>query len=647
MKLRTLYFLLLAQALVPIALANVDAASSELRWRLENPFRLFREPADFERLRMLPGESIRDWYRRHAHALTTEGYLPSRRTWWDPQGGVNDDGQYQPTYLHPSSHRVVLSLGGEAADARCTWSLNSSFPALPEEAVPSSSIRREIVAPCRGVTVEVPYRPDAGGVGKPVLVKVVAPDGREASTNIQVRDLLVLGLGDSFSSGEGVPDTPARLSRDDARVNRLSSLGGEFTRIPVPQVVTGKKPVWWDNECHRSLLSWQALAALRLASEASHALSGRPDLPQTAVTFASYACSGAEVWDGMLQAQASPPGDTKVQKEKRTVQRSQVHAASRDLCDRLGVEGTAGSHPRIYSVYRCAGGVRRTPDLVLMSIGGNDAGFARVIMHTLLPGPGLGNSWPGSAALAGLKSVLRTVDNEEAVRRTKTLESKLPLLSGVMQEYLSVQPDRVFFMQYPDSLSRPKELRQPGKENSCGLEMRAGSEAARFMTSGFDDHWHMWGTQKEFRAIRDDVVTLLHKTIKSSKGDWNLIDTHLADFLDHGLCADAVLVEEDGLKDAKDALLPNVRAYGLASVHPDENKRARPSPPYFFDGAYNPSTKRWFRTPNDSVQVQTEAHLQQSMNGAFHPNGGGHARMADAAFDAIKGAGGSKAQAAP
>ena len=39
--------------------------------------------------------------------------------------------------------------------------------------------------------------------------------GREvASEEIRVHDLLIVGMGDSFASGEGNPDVPVRFSRD-------------------------------------------------------------------------------------------------------------------------------------------------------------------------------------------------------------------------------------------------------------------------------------------------------------------------------------------------------------------------------------------------------------------------------------------------
>lgn len=73
------------------------------------------------------------------------------------------------------------------------------------------------------------------------------------------------------------------------------------------------------------------------------------------------------------------------------VQRSQLHAASKDLCELPSGDWVVGSSLKQQRFAKCDGR-QRSPDLVFMSIVGNDAGFAKVIMHTLVPGPSLGNN---------------------------------------------------------------------------------------------------------------------------------------------------------------------------------------------------------------------------------------------------------------
>lgn len=95
---------------------------------------------------------------------------------------------------------------------------------------------------------------------------------RDVSTQaMEVRNLLILALGDSYASGEGNPR------------NVLSWLrrGGDLT------------PYWDDDGCHRSARGAPALAARALESASD----------RTSVTLVYLACSGASVDAGLLGPQ--------------------------------------------------------------------------------------------------------------------------------------------------------------------------------------------------------------------------------------------------------------------------------------------------------------------------------------------------------
>ena len=91
-------------------------------------------------------------------------------------------------------------------------------------------------------------------------------------TTVTIRDLLIVGLGDSTASGEGNPDHGITTVR------------------------------WQDRRCHRSSRGFEAQVAARL--EAASA--------RTSVTFVPLACSGASIPTGMLGAYAGivPSGGT-------------------------------------------------------------------------------------------------------------------------------------------------------------------------------------------------------------------------------------------------------------------------------------------------------------------------------------------------
>ncbi len=97
-----------------------------------------------------------------------------------------------------------------------------------------------------------------------VTVKSGEASGTES---FNLRDRLVLGIGDSLASGEGVPDRP---KGKDGRTT----------------------PEWGDQQCHRSSRSHQALVAEHLQREQ----------PQNSVTFVHLACSGAAFDQGLFGA---------------------------------------------------------------------------------------------------------------------------------------------------------------------------------------------------------------------------------------------------------------------------------------------------------------------------------------------------------
>ncbi|WP_423599959.1 hypothetical protein [Roseateles sp. MS654] len=158
------------------------------------------------------------------------------------------------------------------------------------------------------------------------------------------------------------------------------------------------------------------------------------------------------------------------------------------------------------------------------------------------------------------------MENSESAARAVQLREKLPFLSKAMDERLHVRPGTVFFMQYPDPLQRPRRLLQAADSDTCGLEIRSGTEAARFLSSTPKDHWHMWGTESEFGAIRSEVIRPLHDIVRASKGHWTVVDEHLPDFLEHGLCEDAAAAETDEAHQAQMADIANIRIYGLPAV---------------------------------------------------------------------------------
>jgi hypothetical protein len=184
---------------------------------------------------------------------------------------------------------------------------------------------------------------------EPLLVGVSTESGRQATTSIQIRDVLFLALGDSFSSGEGNPD-----------VMRSGS---------------SRTADWWDTKCHRSLYSWPVLVAARYAAE--H--------PQNSVTLINRTCSGAVISDLLGSSpseQTAPlstggPGEARLKVGNSTRLFPQIAMAHMDLCPQ------GGSIDSKSLTSSCPSNLRQ-PDYVLLSVGGNDVAFSQTLIDALL-----------------------------------------------------------------------------------------------------------------------------------------------------------------------------------------------------------------------------------------------------------------------
>ncbi|MBP2269166.1 lysophospholipase L1-like esterase [Pseudarthrobacter sp. PvP004] len=168
----------------------------------------------------------------------------------------------------------------------------------------------------------------------------------ERIVTFTVTEKLLVGMGDSFASGEGNPDRWAELS-DVGKLlasRKLTTLRQVIDRT----VPTDREADWIEKEAHRSLSSAQALAASMLQSVYGETWkpAGGPRQAHfdfTPVTWVSFARSGAEIIEGLLLPQKGVTdyiGAGQVEECKRTLKYGQ------------------------------------TIDALHISIGGNDAGFA-------------------------------------------------------------------------------------------------------------------------------------------------------------------------------------------------------------------------------------------------------------------------------
>jgi lysophospholipase L1-like esterase len=600
-------------------------ATPQIRWRLVNPFRLFVEPASTD-LHMETYEAL-DERKRTRAVFEAERILSGRfaKGWaesvfrnicWDAQKH-----QYacktEPDYLAPRSHRVIVELTGTAIarapaesdnpapPARCEWRLT---PLQGKR----NAVPRVMTAPCtEPLTIEVPY---PGGL----RVSVRSNGPPLAQSDISVQDLFIVGMGDSFGSGEGNPDHPVSFSRDRTiqygKARGLDLKGyparvGAWERIG-DKIFVDNNAKWQDQACHRSVYSYQMRTALQLAVEN----------PQRAVTFVGYACSGAEIIDGLFQIYKGnewvPTPPTK----------SQISFAAEAQCGKS--EAPSETFPATYdlggelpvlkdlTVNRCPKAKARKIDLVLLSIGGNDIGFSRLVANAVLS---------DQSSLKTLGGWMGQVHGAaQAAPGLQQLDLRYKALSRALHLILHIpygESDRVVLNGYP-----PLAILEDGK--TVCPDDRGGMTV-------YPDFYFNSKRAGEGEKVAGQLHQ--HMTASSDKYGWSFAQRHRPEFNGHGMCA----ASQD------------------TDINPHDDLRF----PIFADGAwapYNPADyrpyaprARWFRTPNDAYltgnfhlsatvanQLQKfkslvwfQLLLAATYSGAFHPTAEGHAVIADSVLE--------------
>ena len=306
-----------------------------------------------------------------------------------------------------------------------------------------------------------------------------------AETSIDVRDVLIVALGDSSASGEGVP-----------HLFYFESAAGGFGND-----AKQTSPVWWEQRCHRSLFSPAAIAAAELAGAE----------PQLSVTFVSFACSGADLGtEGMLAPYLG----------RETVR--QVHAWD---IHSTNIFSSPNIEPQVMSVTKalCGSDFNATnggcdsphrPDYVIISIGVNDLGFGDIV-RTLL----------GSCDAACLKRQAETID-----------------------EKLDVLPDRLINLRKAMAPWSPRHVLLSGG-NTDRTRQSIGNNRYQYCADTFSFQRNLgfpiapafgYALNKvEIWIAYEHVVVPLNDKLQLYAGnnEWRFLDETQPRFLGHGYCS--------------------------------------------------------------------------------------------------------------
>jgi hypothetical protein len=590
-----------------------------VEWEVKNRFRLFRNEADFQRhVAATRGDGILAAERRLARDSDGRGWARDtvERLCVDRAGKLLEfcerDSERE-IYLSPRDHRIGVTLAGPMpSNEGCQWTFDDG-----------EGPARQINGACNE---EVKLRVRTGR-STLVSVDVILTDGtaQRVVSDIQVRDVLIAGMGDSIAAGEGNPDRAVRLSDDGFCFKRFDGIEyyrpgrAGFHGNRSCNVTPGEDPGvsdwarqsarWMSGPCHRSLYGYQMRTALALAVENRH----------LAVTFIPLGCTGATINAGFLESQrasdcpspgtgAACPGSS----------RAQV-AELNDLMT------TARKHR-----------ADRRLDLVLLTIGANDIRFSGLIADIIVTPGAERNMLNRGGILATVEDAQKILEREFPANFAKARTALKPLVGGNLS--------RVVYVSYGNPALAAPNTPCPGGRDGFDVHPAFGADGERlrkamdFVSQKFLPGIKALARCEDGKSCRDPASERM-----------TFVDAHQPAFELHGVCTRA---DDDPPFDrecfsgsgetfekslTKGALDPMACGYPASEFRP-----------------YAPRT-RWIRTANDSYftamtypeglhSVLQPADLHDAIwaifaavyGGAVHPTAEGHAAMADAALPAAR-----------
>lgn len=426
---------------------------------------------------------------------------------------------YSPDYINPKSFDILvegcvdkadwdLDQAGKSTKRAYTWTANG-------QAVAVNKCRSKLTFPAQG--------------SYPVSLGV---DGKTFKQIVRVKDILIVAIGDSMSSGEGSPDYM------------------QFNGTPY------RGAGWVDRQCHRSKSAPAAQAAMAIE---------RMD-PKTSVTFISFACSGAtldtnsvlstSMWDGY----APVPSYNKYWMSGTGILGPYVGIESphgedyEDIIEYLEEGGHGIQLSQVDQLKLALSGARRRADVVVMSAGINDARFA-AMMHTCAlysdcPEEGIGS--------AGSKMPLKNRfawDADKITDMYKRLGQEIGPLAN-----------RVMVFQYPNAFTGDN-----GKTCEESLEDVALAWLPGVLRLGVTAYEADW--------IQSFAGPRVHSAIKqgTSLAGFEFIEGPWQAFKGHGYCAsqqnrwmnratDSNVNQGPSLGDTKGTIHPNQEGYRQLSM---------------------------------------------------------------------------------
>lgn len=440
-----------------------------------------------------------------------------------------------------------------------------------------------------------------------------------------LRALVIVALGDSYSSGEGAPagrvtasQWPFVADRHRNDLDKLVPQGGRVlamwqrqstAELPVRDVGNRVLPGFgWTKqqrmhfEAHRSPFAPASLFAMKVEA----------DSPSSNVTFVNLAESGATIELGALNAGCIPETSCAATFDGSQIDRLQALLAGREV------------------------------DALILGFGGNDAGFARVASAYVIREPSLrgtpGYDYPSKREIRNAirSGVWSGIFGEETpVAGMDRLEGEYARLASELDRQLSneLADARVFLLGYP----APHKKRGPVDRTGSYCEFLGNLAPFLEAEAAFVDS--VSGHLSKFLALAAPPLLFADATVRFRVDEDEALQSHIDFYLP--------------LTETQNRAARTHRWEYVKMPDTFEDHHICAGRPYDIHrrDSYSPRLpptdlpNRWFRAGVEGFVITGSASGDISGNtGLLHPNEGGYREMARALMDRWSGHSGSPDQ---
>ena len=568
-------------------------------------------------------------------------------------------GTAREDYILPDAHTVVMQIAPErlatVGAGDCVWTWQPKRGGLPGET-------RKQACHLKLVIRRVPFSLDRSVSG--VSVKVQLPDGTTlADPNVAVEDVFVVAMGDSFASGESNPDRPVTFSKSREMVydpinatDQLAYRGIDARSrqyVAAPDSSTNPKSLpkrlmedeekgtvfalssrefqqafdrsgaqWLSPDCHRSQYGYPFRVSIGLALENRH----------RAVTFVSLACSGADIVEGLFAERdareqiSGPSAQKKVAPQldqlSDLICKTGAAGRTRTVSYRLPVYslGSTGIGEQAFTKRWCPPEGRKRPvDVLLLSIGGNDVGFAALVAYAMT------ENASDLAPIAGLVGRELRFSPSVSQAYLRVLDRRMRAVKEALYDGFGIDPSRVLQNAY-EPIQFDETGNVCGAQPTVGLDVHPKLRYSRERTQEVSNF--VRELQGRLECITDGRKAGCPAGLATGTGTgFHLVVDHIEEFARRGVCArdpqkpliDQVNMNMPRLSHATDQWVPYSPAAALPYAHHWRLAR-NPNDTFLAGNTHSEGISAF-----DDLQPAYAALY----SGAFHPTAEGHVIVAD------------------